>query len=118
MKKDIVELKSLRTPPALIVQILEAVQCLLKRPVGFANAKKSIGQKNILDDLYQIKGRIDSGDDYSVVYKTVKKITIQPDFNVEKCQSVNVAGTRLMMWVLATVKYIEYRNLNLNLFKS
>ena len=75
-KRDIRELKSLRSPPALIAQILDAVQYLLKRPVGFANAKKSIGQWNFLDDLYQTKGRIDSGEDYSVVYRTVKKITI------------------------------------------
>eukprot|EP00775_Hariotina_reticulata_P006671 gene6671-6895_t len=114
-KNDITEVKGMKSPPAAVRVVLEAV-CILKgiKPVRFKDpqsgqmvdsyweaSKKMLMDEDFLPSLRQFdKDSIDPG-----IMKKIQTYTPLPDFQPEKIEKVSRAAYGLCCWVRAMEMY-------------
>eukprot|EP00966_Prymnesium_polylepis_P177035 4100056-Prymnesium_polylepis.1 len=102
-KGDIVEIKNFKTPPALVVTVMEAVCILLGAKPDWDSAKK------VLSDT-QFMNRLVNYDKDNIPPKVVKQIIKyydNPEFIPETVERQSFAAKSLCMWVRAMKVYDE-----------
>lgn len=113
---DIAVVKTMKSPPAAIRLVMEAV-CILKEvkpekvpnPSGVGTIEDYWGpSKRVLSDIKFLDGLLNFDKDNippAVIEKLQKRILSNEIFDPEKIKSVSTACEGLCRWVLAIVKY-------------
>ncbi|KAL8435557.1 hypothetical protein ACSSS7_002402 [Eimeria intestinalis] len=102
-KRDLQELKSFPSPPALVETVMNAVCLLLGRKQSWEEAKKVLNDTSLLSTLR------DYDKDHlppKLMHQLSKYTTIE-EFVPEKVASVSKAATSLCMWVRAVESYAK-----------
>ncbi|GIQ83153.1 dynein heavy chain, partial [Kipferlia bialata] len=102
-KGDITEIRSFKTPPAMVMTVMEAVCILLGEKPTWDEAKKLMGNTQFLPNLEKY-------DKDHIPAKTLRKLRkyIQdPEFVPKKVERVSVAAMSLCMWVIAINTYAK-----------
>jgi dynein heavy chain len=106
-KADLTELKSFTSPPPLVMSVCMCV--LILKPTGqeleldWKGAKVMLSNPNILTLLKEYeKDKISSK-----MIQKIKTFFKNPDLNIENMKSISKAGTGLLIWVVAIVKYYD-----------
>ncbi|KAF0719904.1 Aste57867_701 [Aphanomyces stellatus] len=106
-KSDLTEIKSFASPPALVMSVCMCV--LILRPTGqdldmdWKGAKVMLGNPNLL-------GLLKEYEKDKITPKMVSKIKTffkNPDLNIDTMKSISKAGTGLLVWVVAIIKYYD-----------
>ena len=100
-KKDVSELKAYSKPPPAVELTLSAVLTTLKRPPGWDEAKKQMGDANFLLKLIEY----DKDQLQDALLKKIKKFTDNPDFMPEAVGKVSGAAKGMCLWVRAMETY-------------
>ena len=100
-KGDLTELKGFTKPPELVVTVMEGVCLLLGRKTTWEEAKKLLGEMNMLKMLEEY----DKDHIPPAVERKLKKYIDNPDFVPDKVQKVSAAAKSLCMWVRAMDTY-------------
>nr|CCA14061.1 PREDICTED: similar to hCG1811879 putative [Albugo laibachii Nc14] len=106
-KADLTEIKSFASPPALVMSVCMCV--LILKPTGqeldldWKGAKVMLSNPNLLMLLKEYeKSRISSK-----MISKMKTFLKNPDLNIENMKSISKAGSGLLVWLLAMVKYYD-----------
>ncbi|TMW57276.1 hypothetical protein Poli38472_003201 [Pythium oligandrum] len=106
-KADLTEIKSFASPPPLVMSVCMMV--LILKPTGqeldldWKGAKIMLSNPNLITLLKEYeKDKISS----KMITK-IKTFFKNPDLNVENMKSISRAGSGLLVWVVAIVKYYE-----------
>ncbi|OQR86956.1 flagellar inner arm dynein 1 heavy chain alpha [Achlya hypogyna] len=106
-KADLTEIKSFASPPALVMSVCMCV--LILRPTGqdldldWKGAKVMLSNPNLLNLLKEYEKD-------KITAKMIAKIKTffkNPDLNLETMRSISKAGSGLLVWVIAIVKYYD-----------
>ncbi|OQR81950.1 dynein heavy chain, partial [Thraustotheca clavata] len=106
-KADLTEIKSFASPPALVMSVCMCV--LILRPTGqdldldWKGAKVMLSNPNLLNLLKEYEKD-------KIAAKMISKIKTffkNPDLNLETMRSISKAGSGLLVWVIAIVKYYD-----------
>ncbi|CAF0712149.1 unnamed protein product [Brachionus calyciflorus] len=109
-KASLVELKSFRHPPNAVVLVMNAVLVLMKIKPNWNEAKKFLGNSNVIQNLlcYDIQ---------NISQETLEKLTeftSQPEWNYESIKKVSNACSNIFLWVENVIKlaklYSEHKN--------
>lgn len=102
-KSDINEVKSYKTPAAMIRTVMEAVQTALHRKLDWDEAKKSLSEPKFIDMLKTYHETHDMTDQklLNALEKYVKRNTFTP----AAASAVSKAAGGLCQWVIAIHKY-------------
>lgn len=106
-KADLTEIKSFASPPALVMSVCMCV--LILKPTGqeldldWKGAKVMLSNPNLLMLLKEYeKSRISSK-----MISKIKTFLKNPDLNIENMKSISKAGSGLLVWLLAMIKYYD-----------
>ena len=102
-KNDITEIKGFKSPPPLVMKVMEAVCILLGAKPDWDSAKKVLGDTQFLQKLMDY-------DKDNIAPAAIKKILAyydDPEFQPEVVAKVSKAATSLCMWVRAMKVYDE-----------
>ncbi|CUG06458.1 dynein heavy chain, putative [Bodo saltans] len=102
-KNDINELKSYKTPAAMVRTVMEAVQTALKRKLDWDEAKKSLSDGQFLNMLKKYHEVNDMTD--QKLLNALDKFVKRPEFTPEQARAVSNAAGGLCQWVIAIHKY-------------
>lgn len=100
-KRDLQELKSFPSPPALVETVMNAVCLLLGRKESWDDAKKVLNDTSLLPTLRDY----DKDHLPPKMLQQLSKYTALEDFVPEKVATVSKAATSLCMWVRAVESY-------------
>ena len=106
-KADLTEIKAFASPPPLVKAVCMCV--LYLKPTGqdleddWKGAKIMLGNPNLLSFL---KG-YPKDDITPKMFSKLKSLFKNPDLNVENMKSISKAGTGLLVWVTAIMKYYD-----------
>eukprot|EP00741_Cyanophora_paradoxa_P004754 tig00000828_g4612.t1 len=113
-KKDLVELKSLKTPPAGIDDILAAVMVMQSPATGVikdrswqAAQKTMLSVERFMSDLKEFKTLIDKEQVPAANFKAVRQYTANPQFKGENVKTKSKAAAGLCDWVNNIVIYYD-----------
>lgn len=104
-KRDLQELKSFPSPPALVETVMNAVCLLLGRKQSWDEAKKVLNDTSLLPTLRDY----DKDHLPPKMLQQLSKYTSLEDFVPEKVATVSKAATSLCMWVRAVESYAQVR---------
>lgn len=119
-KRDIQEIKSFTSPPALVETVMNAVCLLLGRKQSWEEAKKVLCDTSLLQTLREY----DKEHISAKLLQQLTKYTGLDDFSPEKVSTVSKAATSLCMWVLAIENFAKasppplFLSLSFSLFLS
>ncbi|KAL8272360.1 hypothetical protein Esti_003650 [Eimeria stiedai] len=102
-KRDLQELKSFPSPPALVETVMNAVCLLLGRKQSWEEAKKVLNDTSLLSTLQDY----DKDNLPPKLMHQLSKYTALEDFVPEKVANVSKAATSLCMWVRAVESYAK-----------
>ncbi|KAH9593471.1 Dynein heavy chain [Trypanosoma melophagium] len=102
-KNDINEIKSYKTPAAMIRTVMEAVQTTLRRKLDWDEAKKSLSEPKFIDMLKHYHENNDMTDQR--LLDKIEKYVKRPDFTPGAASAVSKAAGGLCQWVIAIHKY-------------
>ncbi|KPI85651.1 putative dynein heavy chain [Leptomonas seymouri] len=102
-KNDINEVKSYKTPAAMIRTVMEAVQTALHRKLDWDEAKKSLGEPKFIDMLKTYHESHDMTD--QKLLNALEKYVKRNDFTPAAASAVSKAAGGLCQWVIAIYKY-------------
>ncbi|CAD2220775.1 AAA+ lid domain/P-loop containing dynein motor region D4/Microtubule-binding stalk of dynein motor/ATP-binding dynein motor region/Dynein heavy chain region D6 P-loop domain/Dynein heavy chain AAA lid domain/Dynein heavy chain C-terminal domain containing protein, putative [Angomonas deanei] len=102
-KSDINEVKSYKTPAAMIKTVMEAVQTALHRKLDWDEAKKSLSDSKFIDMLKTYHETHDMTD--QKLLNALEKYVKRPDFTPANASAVSKAAGGLCQWVIAIYKY-------------
>jgi dynein heavy chain len=101
--KDIAEIRTFPSPPALVSYTLEAIAILMEQKTEWDNIKR-IMQNNFIDNLKHFpRDSIKP----NTLRKLRQKINANPNFTPDKVGSVNNASRSLCEWVFAMENYAK-----------
>jgi len=113
-KKDLTELKSLKTPPAGIDDVTAAVMVLFSPPAGVAKDRSWQGAQKMMasvdrfiQDLKNFKGEIDAERVPAGNFKGVRPYLANPSFKAELIKNKSKAAAGLCDWVVNIVIYYD-----------
>jgi dynein heavy chain len=93
--------KAYSKPPALVELTLGSVMTVLRRPAGWEEAKKALGDANFMGRLLHFdKDGLDDG-----LLKKIAKFTANPEFTPDSVGKVSLAARGMCMWVRAMEVY-------------
>ncbi|AAZ13090.1 dynein heavy chain, putative [Trypanosoma brucei brucei TREU927] len=102
-KNDINEIKSYKTPAAMIRTVMYAVQTTLRRKLEWDEAKKSLSEPKFIDMLKHYHENNDMTDQR--LLDKIEKYVKRPDFTPAAASAVSKAAGGLCQWVIAIHKY-------------
>ena len=102
-KNDINEVKSYKTPAAMIRTVMEAVQTALHRKLDWDEAKKSLSEPKFIDMLKTYHEAHDMTD--QKLLNALEKYVKRNDFTPAAASAVSKAAGGLCQWVIAIYKY-------------
>ncbi|CCW65070.1 unnamed protein product [Phytomonas sp. EM1] len=102
-KSDINEVKSYKTPAAMVHTVMEAVQTALHRKLDWDEAKKSLSEPKFIDMLKTYHETHDMTD--QKLLNSLEKYVKRHDFTPAAASSVSKAAGGLCQWVIAIHKY-------------
>jgi dynein heavy chain, axonemal len=102
-KSDINEVKSYKTPAAMIRTVMEAVQTALHRKLDWDEAKKSLSEPKFIDMLKTYHESHDMTD--QKLLNALEKYVKRNDFTPAAASAVSKAAGGLCQWVIAIYKY-------------
>ncbi|KAG5504844.1 hypothetical protein GH5_05475 [Leishmania sp. Ghana 2012 LV757] len=102
-KSDINEVKSYKTPAAMIRTVMEAVQTALHRKLDWDEAKKSLSEPKFIDMLKTYHETHDMTD--QKLLNALEKYVKRNDFTPAAASAVSKAAGGLCQWVIAIHKY-------------
>lgn len=102
-KSDINEVKSYKTPAAMIRTVMEAVQTALHRKLDWDEAKKSLSEPKFIDMLKTYHETHDMTD--QKLLNSLEKYVKRNDFTPAAASAVSKAAGGLCQWVIAIHKY-------------
>ncbi|CCW67502.1 unnamed protein product [Phytomonas sp. Hart1] len=102
-KSDINEVKSYKTPAAMVHTVMEAVQTALHRKLDWDEAKKSLSEPKFIDMLKTYHETHDMTD--QKLLNSLDKFVKRHDFTPAAASSVSKAAGGLCQWVIAIHKY-------------
>lgn len=105
-KRDLHEVKSFPSPPALVETVMNAVCVLLGRKESWDEAKKVLNETSLLTTLREY----DKDHISPKVLQQLSKYTALEDFLPERVANVSKAATSLCMWVRAVESYAQVSN--------
>eukprot|EP00002_Diphylleia_rotans_P022035 TRINITY_DN430_c0_g2_i1.p1 TRINITY_DN430_c0_g2~~TRINITY_DN430_c0_g2_i1.p1 ORF type:complete len:4080 (+),score=854.57 TRINITY_DN430_c0_g2_i1:199-12438(+) len=113
-KKDMSEMKALKSPPEYVVQVAAAVRLLLSpssgvhKDVSWAACQKMMGKLDqFLSTLMSFKDEVDRGVVPAANFKAVRSIITQSHFNKETISTVSRAAAGLCEWVVNIVEFYD-----------
>ncbi|KAG8349154.1 putative Dynein heavy chain N terminal region 2 domain1 [Trypanosoma vivax] len=102
-KNDINEIKSYKTPAAMVKTVMYAVQTTLRRKLEWDEAKKSLSEPKFINMLKQYHENNDMTDQR--LLDKIEKYVKRPDFTPAAASAVSKAAGGLCQWVIAIHKY-------------
>ncbi|EPY20242.1 dynein heavy chain, axonemal [Strigomonas culicis] len=102
-KSDINEVKSYKTPAAMIRTVMEAVQTALHRKLDWDEAKKSLSESKFIEMLKTYHETHDMTD--QKLLNALEKYVKRNDFTPAAATAVSKAAGGLCQWVIAIYKY-------------
>jgi dynein heavy chain len=103
-KNMIIEVKSFQKPPSGVLLVLGAVCLLFSEKEDWDTGKKLISKMNFLDSLLTFQSENVPEKKW---HQLKEKYLKDPMFTKEKLQAQSLAGTTLLIWVVATEKYAQ-----------
>ncbi|CAJ1086733.1 dynein heavy chain 2%2C axonemal-like [Xyrichtys novacula] len=100
-KKDMTEIKSYGSPPALVETVMQAVMILLCKEPSWAEAKRQLGEANFIKTLVHF----DKDNISDRVLRKIGQYCKQLDFQPDIIGKVSLAAKSLCMWVRAMEVY-------------
>lgn len=102
-KRDLDEVSSMANPPMLVQQCFDAVQYLMQRPPGWANARRTIRDPCFVNDVR----RLPLDDVPRAAAAHARLLTMNPQFTYDNMARRSAAMARFVHWVLGALAYVE-----------
>ncbi|XP_068122556.1 dynein heavy chain domain-containing protein 1 isoform X3 [Hyperolius riggenbachi] len=98
---DVDEIRSYRSPPALVIMVTDVLCAVYGRDGGWESAKLLLGQENIYQDLqlYDARGMSDS------VFSSLTRAVSRAEFSVAAIRPASVAAASLCDWLCGLQRY-------------
>ncbi len=105
-KHNLDEIRSLKTPPSAIVDVLSGVLMLLGiKDLTWMSMKKFLGQRGVKDDILNFDANCMSAEAVVKVEAIVKKKS--QSFDATAIKKVSIAAAPLAAWVRANLEYVR-----------